>query len=158
MRGETEGVQLPDLGAGPPSSDPRPSVPHGFAEPQRISSPPAFGPPLVETHADRGSLPPPAPAFPPSPEPQPERSSFAPPVAVPNRLGAQTGGHARPHLDSRKEPTAPSTRYVEPPPFGGGEIRKMLSGEVFGAPVPVALAVAFLIALAMVVLVYIVVG
>jgi hypothetical protein len=58
-------------------------------------------------------------------------------------------------IDPRKEATAPSTRYLEP---RGGELSKMMSGEVFGAPVPVALLVAFLIALAMVVLVYIVVG
>ena len=57
---------------------------------------------------------------------------------------------------SRKEPTAPSTRYLDPAPRE--DLRSMLAGEVFGVRVPVALAAAFLIALAMVVLVWIVVA
>ncbi len=153
LRGDAEG---PGTGendiAGPPSSDRIPPS-HSFVEPQRLSAPPPF----VADGRERGSQPPapPGPAFPPSVERE-ERASFVPPLPAPHP-GAQTGGNPRPALiDSRKEPTAPSTRYVEPKQ--AGETSKMMSGEVFGVPVPVALAVAFLIALAMVVLVYIVVG
>jgi hypothetical protein len=153
LRGDAAGPSSGEMDvAGPPSSDRVPSS-HSFAEPQRISAPPPF----VAEGRERGSQPPPPPgaAFP-QPVEREDRPSFAPPLPAPHP-GAQTGGNPRPApMDSRKEATAPSTRYVEPKQ--GGELAKMLSGEVFGAPVPVALAVAFLIALAMVVLVYIVVG
>ena len=69
------------------------------------------------------------------------------------------------HAHPRREPTAPSMRYMAashaqqqqqhaPPP----QRPPLLSGEVFGVRVPIALGAAFLIALAMVVLVWFIVS
>ena len=52
--------------------------------------------------------------------------------------------------DPRREPTVPGVRFNVPRP---PENTSLFSGEVFGVPVWVALAVAFLIALAVVIMV-----
>ncbi|NUP10317.1 MAG: serine/threonine protein kinase [Polyangiaceae bacterium] len=68
--------------------------------------------------------------------------------------GPGVSGHfsASSGTDARKEPTAPS-RYLS-----GGAPNDMFAGEVFGVRVPFALAAALLIAVAMVVLVWIIVS
>jgi hypothetical protein len=65
----------------------------------------------------------------------PERTSYLPP---------------QPALDPRREPTVPGVRFNVPRP---SESQSLFAGEVFGVPVWVALAVAFLIALGVVILV-----
>lgn len=65
----------------------------------------------------------------------PERTSHLPP---------------QPMIDPRREPTVPGMRFNVPRP---SESQSLFAGEVFGVPVWVALAVAFLIALGVVILV-----
>jgi eukaryotic-like serine/threonine-protein kinase len=65
----------------------------------------------------------------------PERTSYLPP---------------QPTIDPRREPTLPGMRFNVPRP---AESQSLFTGEVFGVPVWVALAVAFLIALGVVILV-----
>lgn len=75
---------------------------------------------------------------------QGDRQSFLPPpVQHPQRPDHAT-------FDPRREPTVPGVRFNVPRPPEAGNI---FSGEVFGVPVWVALAVAFLIAVGVVILV-----
>ncbi len=114
----------------------------------RISTAPPM-PDAASAHTPFPSVPPPAPNFglPPGRASAPPPDPFAP--------------------SSQHAPSMPMMRKLEsgpPPPLAGGprtfqdEIRLLLSGDVFGVPVPIALGVAFAVALGLVVLAALVVG
>ncbi|NUO54904.1 MAG: protein kinase [Polyangiaceae bacterium] len=116
----------------------------------RVSTAPPI-PDAVGAHTPFPSVPPPPPNF-----GLPPNRPSAPP---PDPFAQQSGQLA---------PSMPMVRQLDsgrPPPMNVGgprsfqdEIRLLLSGDVFGVPVPIALGVAFAVALALVVLAALVVG
>lgn len=131
---------------------------------------PSAAPPPIEavsalTPQAFPSVPPPPPAFgvvrnsAPPPEPIPPAMSL-PGGALPGDALSTGAQHAMPLVRSLSDAPRPLQIGSTPPPPRTvvDELRLLLSGDVFGVPVPVALGVAFAVALGLVVLAALIVG
>jgi eukaryotic-like serine/threonine-protein kinase len=145
----------------------------------RVSTAPPI-PDAVGAHTPFPSVPPPAPNFglPPNRVDGVQRAGRSPGRSDEGAPTSVAGWHEsnRPSApppepfaapSGQVTPGMPMVRQLEsgrPPPMAGGprtfgdEIKLLLSGDVFGVPVPIALGVAFAVALALVVLAALVVG
>ncbi|MBK8941759.1 MAG: serine/threonine protein kinase [Polyangiaceae bacterium] len=140
-RGEASTSTSPDSG-----EVSEPSIPSAAPTPVMPRRDP--GPPAPR---DRDELPK-APSVPPPAPPGPPVPSFPPPVPMALPPAGERPSYAP--SDPRREPTVPSRAFVGELPRS----EEFFAGEVFGVRVPVALAAALLIAVAMVVLVWIIVS